>query len=273
MEASILRKDIKLVITDLDGTLIDHKQQIHPRNLQALKDLKTAGIMVAPATGRGKRSAEGVTQGFTFSEYLICFQGAALFQGENTLWHQPLGEAALYIELLREHKEVNVGVYTKHAPGVEDLSVFAPYYAEAADYLVKQGGIRVTGEKILEIASRDLTKVVYFGKLQDLLDIQGIWCKQDKSKHIVLSSDYTLDLTHENAKKSVAAKHLAKILGFSMAEVLALGDNYNDADLLEAAGFGIAMKEAPSKVKERADAVTGKVTEGGFAEAIYKYVL
>jgi Cof subfamily protein (haloacid dehalogenase superfamily) len=268
-----LRSKYKLVITDLDGTLLDYKQRIHPANVKALQELKDAGIPVVPATGRGKRSAEGVINGLPLSEYLICFQGAAVFKGDRAIWHQPVGDVLPYIKLLREHKNVNSAVFATHAEGVEDLTMFAPYYAEAADYLVKQGGTIINGDRVLEAATKNLTKVVYFGKLQDLLDIQLIWLELDPTKNVVLSSDFTLDLTHQNATKGFAAKHLVESCGLKMEEVLAIGDNYNDMDLLEEAGFSVAMADAPPEVRQVADAVTGRAAEGGFAEAIYKYVL
>lgn len=268
-----MKKDIKLIITDLDGTLIDGKQKITPRDLKTLKELKKRGIPVAAATGRGKRSAEGVTAGLPLSDYLICFQGAALFNKEEVLWHKKVGNCLSFLEKIREIKEANVGVLLEHAPGVEDLSVIAPVYAANIEYLTRQGGEVVTGEKLQKAAAKDLTKMVYFAKLQDLTEVESEWRKIGADKHIVLSSDYTLDITHSRAKKSVAARHLANLLGISMENVLALGDNYNDADLIESAGYGVAMSTSPNEVKEIADFITGQVEESGFSQAIAKFLV
>ncbi len=267
-----MKRDIKLIITDLDGTLIDGRQKITPRDLKTLEELKKRNVLVAAATGRGKRSADGVTQGLPLSEYLICFQGAALFKKEEVLWHQKVGNCLAFLEKVRELKEANVGVFIEHVPGVEDLSVIAPVYATNIDYLTRQGGQLVTGEELQKAAAKDLTKMVYFAKLQDLTEVENEWKKIGANKHIVLSSDYTLDITHAKAKKSVAARYLANLLGFSMENVLALGDNYNDADLIASAGYGVAMSSAPEEVKKIADYVTKTAEESGFSDAVAKFL-
>lgn len=266
-------RDIKLVITDLDGTLIDGRYQVSKKDLETLHELKQAGIPVVAATGRGKRSANGVTKNLPLSQYLVCFQGAALFQGEEVLWHKRVGDCLPFFEILREKKGTDVGVYIEHTEGVFDLSIIGPDYAKNADYLARQGGEVLTGEKLAAAASENLTKMVYFSKLHDLLEIESYWLQMSHDKHVVLSSDYTLELTNIEAKKSTASKQLVDLLGLSVENVLALGDNYNDVDLIEWAGVGVAMGSAPKEAKSKADFITKTVEESGFSEAIYKYVL
>lgn len=268
-----MKKEIKLIVSDLDGTLIDGKLQATKQDLETLEVLKKRGIPVVAATGRGFKSAKDVTSNMNISEYLICFQGAAIFYKEEVIWHRSVGSCLPFLEMLRERKIGNVGVLLHHTDGVMDLSVLAPAYAESADYLSKYGGLIVSGDKLTAAASEDLTKFVYFGKLDELLEVQSEWLKIGQNRHIVLSSDYTLDITHEEAKKGIAATRLAEMMGFSMDQVLAIGDNYNDQDLLQSAGIGVAMQTAPDEVKKEADYVTRSVEDSGFTEAIYKFVL
>jgi len=268
-----MKKDIQLIVTDLDGTLIDGKLRVSDQDRQTLDVLKDIGIPVVPATGRGLRSAEGVIKNLPLSNYIICFGGAALFCDEKVIWHTAVGNCLPYYEILKQREISNIAVFHEHADGVKDLSLFTPKTAEWAYTLEKYGGEVIRGEKIPWAASQDLTKMVYFAGLEELQEVQVKWLEIGTDKHIVLSSDYTLDITHADARKGEATRILALEMGISMENVMAIGDNFNDYDLIKEAGFGVAMGTAPDGVKKIADYVTDSVKESGFSQAVHKFVL
>ena len=117
-----MKKDIKLIVTDLDGTLIDGKLRVSDQDRQTLELLKEIGIPVVPATGRGLRSAEGIVNNLPISNYLICFGGAALFFEEQVIWHTAVGNCLPYYEVLKQREISNIAVYHVHTDGVKDLS-------------------------------------------------------------------------------------------------------------------------------------------------------
>ncbi|MBQ1341216.1 MAG: HAD hydrolase family protein, partial [Erysipelotrichaceae bacterium] len=82
-----------------------------------------------------------------------------------------------------------------------------------------------------------------------------------------------IEINNPKATKGQAIKRLAELYGFSLDEVMAIGDGDNDMTMLEAAGFFVAMGNGSDILKRKADAVTDTVENEGFAKAIYKYVL
>lgn len=94
-----------------------------------------------------------------------------------------------------------------------------------------------------------------------------------KDLYTVTSYPYFLEMMNLGVSKSKALDALARGMGVAREEILAIGDSFNDLDMLEYAGIGVAMGSAPEEVKARADHVTGSTGEGGVAAAVERFVL
>src|SRR5690606_19622197 len=87
---------------------------------------------------------------------------------------------------------------------------------------------------------------------------------------VTASGRQNIEITHKSAKKGNALKRYTEKRGISLAETMAIGDNYNDLSMLEVVGYSVAMGNAETEIKEACRHVTGLNTEDGVAEAIYK---
>lgn len=97
---------------------------------------------------------------------------------------------------------------------------------------------------------------------------------QGQNVHFTQSTEIYFEVTHAEATKGLAVQHLAEeVLGISPKEILAIGDNFNDLEMLQYAGVGVAMGNAPPEVQARADWVTGDVEEDGVSLALTKFCL
>lgn len=94
-----------------------------------------------------------------------------------------------------------------------------------------------------------------------------------KNSSFYLSKDNYLELTSQKVSKERALTEVAKHYDISLTNTMAIGDNFNDLPMLSLAGLGVAMANAPQKVKEKANIETGNNNEHGVSQAIQHYVL
>ncbi|RYD07145.1 hypothetical protein N752_00755 [Desulforamulus aquiferis] len=127
---------------------------------------------------------------------------------------------------------------------------------------------------LLKFLNQDPTKVLVVGD-EALLD--NLWREMaqhfGESLHITKSKPHFLELSHPQATKGHALDMLAKGWGLNREQVIAIGDSYNDLEMIEYAGLGVIMGNARQDVKDKADYVTNSNEEDGVAEVIKKFIL
>lgn len=268
-------QEIRLVAIDLDDTLLRDDLTISRHSLEILQEVREAGVAVTLATGRMFPSARPYAEELGFDVPLITYQGALVknaFSGE-VVYECPLPEEAarlvirygrrrnihvnsylhdkLYVERITpqgEHYERHVGVpFTKVDDLEELLETGLPYKLLLIDDEVKLDGHAV--------------------KLRELLGGAG------QNVYLAKSKPTYLEVNHPLATKGVALKKLAQWLGVSREEVMAFGDSFNDLEMLEFAGIGVAVANAYPEVRARARYVTASNNDDGVARALLKLVL
>jgi hypothetical protein len=109
---------------------------------------------------------------------------------------------------------------------------------------------------------------------KQLLDMEGkLKASYGDRLHITRSKPYFLEVMHCEANKAKALEVIARHYGIERQEVMAIGDSYNDLEMIEWAGLGVAMGNAFKSIKDAADFVTASNDEEGVAEALRKFVL
>lgn len=264
--------EYKLLATDLDDSLLDDHYSITATDRKAIERAIGAGIRVVLATGRMYRSALPYALELGLDSPLITYQGAYVrFPSGNVLYHRPVPfETAvellerlkatgyhtnIYIDdnLLVERLDREAGIY-RAISGVEPVVV-----GDLALYLKE---VRREPTKVLVVAPEE--------RIDSLSgEMKGVF---GESLYITKSKPFFLEFMHSGATKGKALQAVAEHYGISPAGIIAVGDSYNDLEMLKYAGLGAVVANAREDIKKRADYVTRANTDGGVAGVINKFI-
>jgi Cof subfamily protein (haloacid dehalogenase superfamily) len=263
-------RDIGLVACDLDGTLLAADLVIRERTQQAIAAARFAGVRVAIATGRMFQSALPYAQAAGIVEPIVCYQGAAVVDPATRefLRHEPIPLPAAREAIAVVQK---LG-YTLNAY-VDDELYVAAVTPEAERYAVFQHlQIHVVGD-LRAWLSAPPTKLVAVGepKQMDALKATVVPLLGDRL-HISKSLPIFLEFSRKGITKGSGLAFLADRLGIEQARVVAFGDAENDVELLEWAGYGVAVANADDGLRTLADLVCPSADEEGVAQVLEAYL-
>jgi Cof subfamily protein (haloacid dehalogenase superfamily) len=255
--------DIRLVVVDLDGTTVGATNQISIGVTQAVKAAQAKGVQVAIATGRMYRSALRFHKELGSTLPLMCYQGAFIKDPLTEKVHQNLTVSSDKAEQLLDYFEQP-----------ELRHVVSVHF-----YINDQLYVREMSEGTQDYIRRSIIEPIVVGDLRNTL-------ATEPTKVLALCDDpdlidrLLLDLQTRYRReefyftnKGAAVQYMAKMLGLDASQVMTLGDNFNDVEMIQYAGIGVAMGDAPDGVKAIADWVAPSVAEDGAAVAIERYVL
>ncbi len=279
----------RLIAVDLDDTLLDNQLKISPRVKGLIQELRGRGVVVTLATGRMFRSSRPIALELGLDLPLITYQGALVkncFSGEVLLHRTLAVEYALEIIGLAREKGLHINLYLNDELYVERLSPAGEAYARLAgvpvclvpDLTGLLASENAVDENPVEVKLPHAngrigpTKVLLIGDEQYLDNLQAVLKPHYGARvHITKSKPNFLEFTHPLANKGAALAELAKYYGVSRAETMAIGDSFNDLEMLEYAGLGVAMGNARQEIKARAGYVTAANDEDGVAEALQRF--
>ena len=281
---------IKLVASDLDGTIIDRDNNIFENNLKAINDINNKNIDFVICTGKTYPIRKGMCSKFNASY--------GIFGNGNQIINLKTGEE-IYKKLLTNSEidsciniaranNLHIHIYTDNEIVTEELK-----YMDLRNYKLQQDkyydtslGITVVDDikQYLSTNPVNVCKLIISAEI-DLSDIKNqILEKEDISiitikkygeyKDNVIGKEYEyLDITPKNINKDTALKVLRDHLNIDTNEIMAIGDNLNDLDMVKNSGVGVAVANAYDELKEVAKYTTNNTVEnGGFAEAVYKFI-
>lgn len=273
---------IRLVCLDVDGTLVNEKKEIPPLVLHTLQRIQERGVKVTLASGRLISSLREYADLIGTQAPLIALNGAWVEKiGETPILCIPL-ETHTACQLIDKAEQDGLHVSVYFADGVmlknDDSAQDWPYFhqklenlqAEVVEYWpFTQKNSRSNDLQPINCGSRPLMKVLVSGKLETISKFILKYEEEFHSQcHFFLSNDQHLEIVSPQVSKGEALHVVAAYLGIKQEEVLAIGDHYNDLSMLEFAGLGVAMGNAPQPVQARANWVTKSNTEMGVAVAI-----
>jgi Cof subfamily protein (haloacid dehalogenase superfamily) len=257
-------KDI-LVISDLDGTLIGRHYDIPERNLKAIERFQRKGGHFAVATGRSIASGARYYAQVSPNGPCVILNGTMVydFTTKKMLWNLPLrlGSAKKYITMIQNRfPSAGIEVF-----GTQDLGVL-----NSNDYIVKHlAHEKMTGCNPEIFDGRPLCKALF---ADDADVIQNMIAFTETFEHddvrFVTSCENYLEMLPADADKGIALKKLMDICGYSAENVYAIGDYYNDVELLQAAGFAAMPKNSPDELKHHADLIVCDCGDGAVADLI-----
>lgn len=264
----------KLLALDLDDTLLGNDSKISPRNMAAIRKAAAKGIMIVIATGRMFRSALPYARELEVNLPLITYHGALIKKAGSSevLRHCPVPlDAALEILELGEEKGFHLNLYCHDRLFVAEDNESTHYYRTIASVPVELVG-NLT--RFLLKERTEPTKLTIINLDGRFTELQQLLRERYSSRLSILQSrPYFLEITRKEATKGQALKFLSEKEGISAEEIVAIGDSYNDLDMLQFAGTGVAVANAPQEVKNAADVITRAAAEDGVAVFLEKYVL
>ena len=258
---------IKLVATDIDGTILAFNSDFTDSVRGCIKELLNRGIKVVLVTGRMNAAAQQVAANLGINTPLVSYQGGLIKYNGETLYEKYLTkEQALKIIDWAKSVNIHINLYNDDILYSENDDEEIRHYCKVqnVDYIVKPFS-EIELNKVNKILAIDYSN-------QEQIDIY----EKEMPKHfpelyIVKSSPYFLEFSNREASKYCAVKFLQKYWGLKDDEVLAIGDQNNDIALLEAGGVKVAMGNATDGLKQVADYITDTVENDGFVKAMEKF--
>jgi Cof subfamily protein (haloacid dehalogenase superfamily) len=262
---------IKLIASDLDGTLLNENCRISKRTKEAIKCAEKKGVLFTFATGRMYRSALPFAEELGLDLPLITYEGALVktSRTKEVISHRPLDmDLAKEVITIGDKRNFSINVYV-------DDEIYVHRETEAVrDYCRV---VRVPYTKVDHLQSfleKSPTKVLYIGAEEELVRLWGELEEEFGDQvYITKSTPHFLEFTHPQATKGDGIQVLSQMLNIKKEEIMAFGDNFNDLPLLGSAGLAVAMENGREELKKEADYVTASNREDGVAQAIEKFVL
>ncbi|MEH7155443.1 Cof-type HAD-IIB family hydrolase [Neobacillus drentensis] len=283
---------IKCIATDMDGTLLNSVQQISAANREAILKAQSQGIEVVVATGRSYQEATYVLGEAGLTCPVICVNGAEVRSKEGEV----LSATSIGKDLAREvaarltGKEVYFEVYTNEGAYTVDpdkaVSILVDIVMSAnpevnRDEITEAAGARIRDGLIHTIEDYELLFANEEYQIYKLLAFSFDKVKLEAANQalagltelaIASSGHENIEITHRDAQKGIALEWFVSAKGITLAETMAIGDNYNDVSMLKKAGRSVAMGNAGYEIKSLCDVITDTNEENGVAKAILEVI-
>jgi len=260
----------KMICLDIDGTLLNSQHKITSRVKDVIQKAAAFNILVILVSARMPAAILPFLKELTIKAPIICYSGALVLDEA----HKPLHANHISLAAL-------AAIYNTCKTHAAHLSIYrnCDWYVESMDSWAAQEStitqitptITAT-ESLLSKWQSEATgpnKLLCMGEPEKIAAVAALLNRTNMT--IYRSKPTYLEMVSHTASKTNAIQFLAHLYKIDMKEIMTIGDNYNDIDMLRAAGLGIAMGNAPDDVKTQAEVVTANNDEDGVAVAIEKY--
>lgn len=272
---------IRLIGIDIDGTLLDTNGHMPDANCIAIQRAVDAGVHVALVTGRSYPFARPVAQRLPQSISLIVSNGAVERAMDGATFIRRLldrGRARQVLDTTRHHRHAAALIFDRDFDRQVVYETMDWEHPGRQRYWSRNHSHIAQSIPLEDALIEDPIQVMYNGGVVEMralfdalrADVSG--CSIQITEYV--HRDFSLvDVTSVEATKGRALAWRAEQLGLTRDEVMAIGDNFNDAEMLEFAGQPVVMANAVDDLKSREWHVTGHQDEAGVAQAIKRFVL
>jgi hypothetical protein len=270
---------VRLIAIDIDGTLLDSNFQVSARNLETLRRAHSLGVEIALATGRRHTFALPVARALGFDVTLISSNGAITKSFDGTLFHRDPLPLPAVLELVAHMTDFRRNLVITF-DGDEHGSLLLETLDELNDsikrWLEKNAQYLRFVHPIENGLTSDPIQAMFCGTVKRMAAAQT-QLKKNKgllTRITALKTQYDerdlcmVDILNRGCTKGAALKRWAAHKGYAAAEVMAIGDNYNDIEMLEFAGYPYIMGNASEELRDRGWNTTLGNNENGVANAV-----
>jgi len=271
---------IRLLAIDIDGTLLDSRHQLPPANLQALQRAHESGVEVILVTGRRHRYAMSVAAMLGFDLWVISSNGAVTRSTQGELFHRDLLPAVsaraliAHMNAFRGQLVLTFDVDARGAIVIEELEAMS---RSICVWLERNMEYIEFVRPIEDALTTDPVQAMFCGPIALMQEAERLLrAPAILAQTTILKTQYDhrdlciLDVLNRNCSKGHALKRWAAFKGLGAEEVMAIGDNYNDVEMLEFAGHAVIMENACPELKQNGWQVTLSNDQCGVAAVIEK---
>ncbi|WP_274361953.1 Cof-type HAD-IIB family hydrolase [Paenibacillus thermotolerans] len=261
----------KMIAIDIDDTLLNDNLEVTPGTREALAEAIRQGAVVTLATGRMFASTKKVAEQLELNVPVITYQGALiknLLDGEVLYERSLPAEAAFKVIRFAKERGLHLQAYLNDELYAWEENDKVKKYAEQVKV---EYSIVTDFDSIAKQGSTKLLIIDEPSKLDELIpELKQLLGEQ---AHITKSKPHYLEILHPEATKGHALLHLAAYYGIDRSQTIAVGDSWNDREMIEAAGLGVAMANAVEPLKQVADFITLSNNEEGVRTVVDRFLL
>lgn len=269
--------DVRLLVLDIDGTIADRSNRFRDSVAWAVDSARRRGVAIAIATGRSYQCAIPAYDFIGSNLPLICYEGALICEPNTGFVHRhwPL-QPHVAAQMLDHTERLGLSSRLSINLHVQDTLYVSNLNDAAIEYFERSNLEPVVVNDLRQVLNRATTKVTVLS--DDVHDIVRLF-RQLKNSYgrIQVSHDKSLALLeafHPAVNKRLALSYLVEeILSLRPENVMVIGDDFTDIEMIRYAGIGVAMADAPVAVRSSADWVTTTIERDGVARAIEKWIL
>ena len=273
-----MKRSIRLIAIDIDGTLLDSKVQVSQANLDALRRAHEAGIEVVLGTGRRHKFALPIAEALGFDLWMISSNGAVTRSTRGELFHQDLLPKETAIKLchhMAQYRDNMVLTFDRDGMGGIVCENHERLYGVIQRWMEKNAPYIQYVSPIVEALTEDPIQAMFCGPVELMRAAQQDLLSCDfTAEFTLLRTQYDLrnlcilDILNAGCSKGHALERWARHRGIDRMEVMAIGDNYNDIEMLTFSGHPVIMGNASNDLKQNGWTVTRHNDEDGVAAAI-----
>ena len=261
----------RLLVADIDGTLVTSEREITQGVLQAVRAAQERGVRVCLATGRMWPSAAPYFQRLGADPPAILYNGGLVydFSTGTVLRRIPLAydHARVVLELLREFPQVQPHLFVDDRVYIGRVNEFTERYRRKDGLQVQEVG------DLVAFLPPTPMKILIIGQNPDLVRAYDRIKALPMDINAVFSEQTYLEILPAGSSKGAALAFMVQHLEILLEAVIAVGDNLNDLEMIRLAGLGVAMGNAPEALRAQADFVTATNDEEGLREVIERFIL
>jgi Cof subfamily protein (haloacid dehalogenase superfamily) len=264
----------KMIVLDLDDTLLNDEHTLSKRNKEALMAAQELGVKVVLASGRptfGMISLAKELQLDQYGSYILSYNGSKIIDATSNeeLFNSTISsEMAHRLYDLSRREGVSILSYKDESIVIEEPNEYADIEATITGLPLQ------IVDQFKESINEPVVKAMMLAHPDVLVNVEQAMIKEvGEEVSVFRSKPFFLEFTALNVTKGTSLSQLTKKLGIAPEEVIAIGDSYNDITMIEFAGLGVAMGNAPEAIKEIANYVTDTNNHDGVAKVVEDFIL
>jgi len=265
----------KMVCLDIDGTLLNSRHEVTEKTKKVIQKVTNEKqIPVILVSARMPKGMLFLQKELNIDQPIICYSGAYIWNNGDTLLNItiPVSDVKQVYSIVKS-LGIHISLYKDDEWYVEEMDEWAKQESEITNItpaISDFSNLFTTWEQ----ENTGPNKILCMAQSSDIQELDSKMIEH-LSNHLNIypSKPTYLEIMANHATKTSAIEFLYRELDIQKSEIIAIGDNYNDMNMIEFAGLGIAMANAPEQVKQIADDITLSNDEDGVAEALNKYIL